>query len=243
MGDGIHVGTWLYSSTTQAKATVFSVIAGRTTTARDVKLAVGGKISGVVSDARTGAPVPNAYVTVDDYNPRSGPLPGPRSAQTDSAGRYTLGGLASGDYTPLTYEETGDYGFEWTGNADSKATATPVSVRVGRTTTYDIALDPAAILTGDALDPTGQPSTSYTLVDAFTATGDPVGWSTDVRSDGTFRITGLPGGTTYLRLTHFDPSGGSVVVWHDAATSRQLATAVPTTSGQTTSITTHVTWS
>lgn len=174
LGDGTHIGTWVYSSTTQAKATVFPVTAGRTTTVRDVKLAVGGRLSGVVTDAQTGSPVQNAYVTVDDYNPRSGPLPGPRSAQTDSAGRYSLGGLASGDYIPLAYEESGDYGFEWSGNADSKATATPVSVRAGRTTTYDVALDPAAVLTGAALAPSGAPSTSYALVDAFTPTGDPV---------------------------------------------------------------------
>jgi hypothetical protein len=92
------------------------------------------------------------------------------------------------------------------------------------------------------VSPTGAPAGSYALVDAVTATGDPVGWSTDVGPDGAFRITGLPGGPAYLRLTRFDADGGTTVVWHDGVASRDLATPVLTVSGQTANVTTHVPW-
>ncbi len=239
--EGAHLATWAYSSDTQAMATVFKLISGATTTLRDVKLRLGGVLAGTVTDARTGAPVAGAWVTVDGFNPRAGPGEGVHTDQTDSSGHYAIPGLETDDYTPLTY--AGDaYGFEWSGNADSKATATPISVRAGRTTTYDVALDPAAILTGQVIGASGSPTPSYAVVDVFTLTGDPVGWSRDVRSDGTLEVTGLPGGNVVVRLTRFADDGTETVVWHDGKATRAEAATVATTSGETTTIVTHVPW-
>jgi hypothetical protein len=133
-----YLDTWAYSSPTQAKATVFTLQAGTTTTLRDIKFTLGGTLSGVVTDARTGAPVAGAWVTTDPFNPRDDPFYLLHVSQTDSTGHYRITGLA-GDYTPLAFDQQGGYGFEWSGNADSQATATPVTVRAGRNTTYDVA--------------------------------------------------------------------------------------------------------
>jgi hypothetical protein len=203
---------------------------------RDVKLTLAGTPTGVVTDATTGAPVAGAWVTTDPFNPRDDPFYLIHVAQTDATGHYTIKGLA-GDYTPLAFDQQGVYGFEWSGNADSQATATPITVKAGRTTTYNVALDPAAILTGQVIGASGAPSSSAALVDVFTATGDPVGWTSDVRPDGTFTVTGLPGGDVAVRLTY-----GATVVWHDGVSTRTAATLVGTSSGATSSIVTHVPW-
>jgi protocatechuate 3,4-dioxygenase beta subunit len=238
--EGAYLSTWAYSSDTQARATVFTLTAGAITTLRDVKLRLGGVLAGTVTDARTGAPVAGAFVTVDDFNPRAGPGEGRHTARTDSSGHYAIPGLETDDYRPLTYAG-GAYGFEWSGNADSKATATPIWVRAGRTTTYDVALDPAAILTGQVIGASGSPTSSSAVVDVFTTTGDPVGWSSDVPSDA-LEVTGLPGGNVVVRLTHFADDGSETVVWHDGKRTRAEADTVPTTSGETTAIVTHVPW-
>jgi hypothetical protein len=234
-----YLPTWAYSSSTQAKAAVFTLQAGTTTRLRDVKLSLGGTLTGVVTDARTGTPVSGAWVTTDPFNPRDDPFYLIHVAQTDATGHYTIKQLA-GDYTPLTFDQQGVYGFEWSGNADSQATATPITVRAGRTTTYNVALDPAAILTGQIIGASGAVSSSTGLVDVFTATGDQVGWTSDVRPDGTFTVTGLPGGDVAVRLA--SPNLDGTVVWHDGVPSRAAATLVATTSGATSSIVTHVPW-
>ncbi len=230
---GGYLERWAYSSATQAKATVFSVAAGTTTTLRDVKLTYGGTLAGVVTDAGTGAPVAGAWVTTDPFDPRGNPSYLEHVAQTDDTGHYTINGLTSADYTPLVFDQQGVYGFEWSGNADSRASATPISLRAGRTTIYNVALDPAAILSGEVIGASGVPSASPALVDVFTATGDPVGWTSDVLPDGTFTVTGLPGGDVAVRLTHTEIDLTSTVVWHDGASTRTAASL---------SIVTHVPW-
>lgn len=236
-----YLPIWAYSSSTQAKATVFTLQAGATTTLRDVRLTLGGTLSGVVTDARTGAPVAGAWVTTDPFTPRDDPFYLLHVAQTDETGHYAITGLA-GDYTPLTFDQQGVYGFEWPGNADSQATATTITIRAGRTTTYDVALDPAAVLTGQVIGASGAPSTSDALVDVFTTTGDQVGWTSDVRPDGTFAVTGLPGGGVVVRLSYGLPGATGPVVWHDGVPTRDAASTVPTSSGVTTAIVTHVPW-
>jgi hypothetical protein len=234
-----YLDTWAYSSATQAKATVFDLQAGTTTRLRDVKLTRSGTLTGVVTDARTGAPVAGAWVTTDPFNPRDDPFYLIHVAQTDATGHYTIKGLA-GDYTPLAFDQQGVYGFEWSGNADSQATAAPITLRAGRTTTYNVALDPAAVLTGQVIGGSGTVSTTAALVDVFTPTGDPVGWTSDVRSDGTFAVTGLPGGDIAVRLAY--PNLDGTVVWHDGVPTRAAATLVPTSSRATSAIVTHDPW-
>jgi protocatechuate 3,4-dioxygenase beta subunit len=236
-----YLPIWAYSSSTQAKANVFTVQAGATTTLRDIRLTLGGTLAGVVTDAQTGAPVAGAWVTIDPFTPRDDPFYLLHVAQTDSTGHYQITGLA-GDYTPLTFDQQGVYGFEWSGDAGSQATATTITIRAGRTTTYNVALDPAAILTGQVIGASGAPSGSNALVDVFTTTGDQVGWTSDVRPDGTFAVTGLPGGDVVVRLTYGSPGATGAVVWHDGVPTRDAASPVSTSSDVTTAIVTHVPW-
>jgi hypothetical protein len=131
LSPGGFVSQWFDGKATRGLATPVGVAAGKATGPVDATLAADGSISGTVrvsGSARAG-------VCVLAF-PRSGAQT-PTVGVTDGKGSYLIGGLEPGRYV---VEFTGgcgvaSYHTQWFNGASSRSRATPVAVKVGRTTT------------------------------------------------------------------------------------------------------------
>lgn len=236
-GTSYMAGTWAFKADSQATADLISVQPGEDKTVRNVKLAPGGVLSGRITD-QFGNPVKGAWVNAEGNFPgRAGPGEGPYTGYTDSDGRYTIIGLPAGSYTPLVYADyyNSDLAPEWSGDADTRSEATPITVRAGRSATFDAELGAAARITGRVVNADGSESTDYWVGFITTSDGTPIG-DLDVH-DGPFRSTTLPGGDFKIRLE--SPETGRTV-WYDAATTELDATVVTLARGEQKEITIHL---
>lgn len=236
-GTSYLAGTWAFKADSQAAADLISVGAGEDKAIRNVKLAPGGMLSGRITD-QFGKPVEGAWVSADGWYPgRAGPGEGQYDAQTDADGRYTIVGIPAGDYTPIVYADySGDLAPEWSGDADTRTAATPITVKAAKTSTFDAQLGPAARLTGTVVNADGSPTTEPWDGSIIAADGTTVG-DFDVWSGQDFTSTALPGGEFKLRLQN--PYTGQVV-WYDAASSSVDATVVSLARGEQKQITIHL---
>jgi putative cell wall-binding protein len=114
------------NAASDSDATAVSVTAPASTDGIDADLAIGGKISGTVTDAG-GAPV--SGVSVLAFSSDDGV--GSSFATTGSDGSYTVGGLGADDYD---VEFSTPNGLEYYPNTPDSGSATPVSVVAGQTT-------------------------------------------------------------------------------------------------------------
>jgi hypothetical protein len=234
-GTSYMAGTWAFKADSQATADLISVGPGDDKAIRDVKLAPGGMLSGRITD-QFGNPVEGAWVAADGKYPgRAGPGEGEYVARTDADGRYTIVGLAAGDYKPLVYADFwGDLAPEWSGDADTPSAATPITVKATKTSTFDAQLGTAARLTGTVVAPDGSAATEGWHGFIIAADGTPIG-DFDVWG-GDFTSTALPGGEFKIRLEN--PNSGQVV-WYDSASSSVDATVVSLARGEQKQITIH----
>ncbi|GAB3854531.1 carboxypeptidase regulatory-like domain-containing protein [Dactylosporangium cerinum] len=144
----------------------FAVAAGDQITAPKIRFDKAGTIKGTVTDVATGAPVPYACVWVAAISEGvNGSGDCPATAGTD--GTYSIPGV--GPYAwPVEFVAYG-YQWRWSGNAVNRRTATPVTVKAGKTVTANIKLRTGGgTLTGIIRDASGQP------LDAFVVAHDPV---------------------------------------------------------------------
>jgi hypothetical protein len=126
---------------------------------------------------------------------------------------------------------------EWSGDADTIDTATPITVKSARTSTFSAEVGPGARFTGDVVrtDGTQQPFLDGDVVDLQGRTIGSLVW------DGTsLRSTALPAGD-YQLVLHYD--GGRSHYWYDGARSQTEATTLHVARGEQKSITFHVAWS
>jgi 5-hydroxyisourate hydrolase-like protein (transthyretin family) len=166
--DGEHGAQWVGPRGgvgALAAARVLTVSA-RATTAVTVRYDGAGAVAGTVTARSGGHPVADAEVGVGSVGVES--FQPPRSVSTDADGRYLLDGL--GPYRWTLYTSHPEYASQWSGGGSSRLTATPVPVRAGDTTTFDVALRAGTILTGTLRLPDGQVPGfgAITIVDADT---------------------------------------------------------------------------
>jgi len=138
---GLAQGTYSVSVTAAGHmpaSEAVPITPGQTATADFALQPMTGAIKGVVRDAAAGSPIVGARVSA-----------GTVSSYTDSAGAYTLGGLAAGTYT-ITADASGYV-------QDSQ----PAEVLTGQTVTLDLSLDPADTAT-PMPTPTDTPYPTYT---------------------------------------------------------------------------------
>lgn len=180
-----------------------ALIAGGTIAATPASAAVTGRITGIVTSAKTGAPIEGISVTLlgafdplADYNYVT-------SGYTDVGGRYSFTRVPAGDYRVLfdDYSEDWDedyvdpldeeYLSQFYGGEPGDYEGNVEPTTVGTTTrTVDQALTIGGKYTGRVLTSAGKPAAG---VDVF-ATGEEDlfdGAETTTLSNGTFTLTGL----------------------------------------------------
>jgi hypothetical protein len=133
---GNYVGVWYINTPFQSNATHFAVPAGGTTTGINVRLKLGGAVTGKVKDSLTNAPIAGITVIpirLDQFVAAS------FAACTDANGHYTLHGLPT---TGVKIQFAGNSGCSLTGynnqfykHKSTYASATVVPIKKGITTT------------------------------------------------------------------------------------------------------------
>ena len=118
-----YVYEWYNNKLDFFNADPVNVTVPDTTANIDFQLALGGNISGTVTDSMTGQPIFDVYIDVFDSNYNSVSF-----GFTDASGRYlTIMGLRAGSYKLCTYNYTG-YIDEWYRNKLDFYSADPVNV-------------------------------------------------------------------------------------------------------------------
>jgi pimeloyl-ACP methyl ester carboxylesterase len=166
----------------------------------------GGAITGLVTYSTNGAPATATDVTV--YTPRGMYL---RRVTTDASGRYSITGLAQGDYkVRFGSPSTRSYDIHlprWYGGAETIETGALVLVREGSTTTsIDGTITVGGEISGliDTFDNFHFSTAYYLNVDVFAANGDLVKSYAEPHYSGEwgyFTVRGLPSGTYRLRAS------------------------------------------
>jgi protocatechuate 3,4-dioxygenase beta subunit len=214
-------------------ATVITLSAAELTEVH-AQLEEAGRISGSVTGP-AGNPVSGAAVRV--YGPGD-TLIASHITVTASDGTYEIGNLRpaeSGvDYRVLFSPPAGSgLVAEWFDDAARRALATAVTVPGGQTVAgIDAALEQAGAITGSVADGDGNP-VSGVRVSAFGSGDTLVGsYATSTASDGTYRLGSV---RPAAYLVRFSPPLGSGLApeWFDDVPSRDQATDVTVSSGQT----------
>lgn len=183
--------------------TSIAVTLGATTSGIDFSLSSGGAVTGTITDAATGVPLPGIYVDVraDSGDSISG-------AFTGSDGAYVVGGLPTGTvyaetYNPTYVDEIYD-DVTCTGFC-SIGDGTPIAVTVAMVTTgIDFQLAIGGGFEGSVTDATTGAPLYLVIVKAYDAAG---AYRELALTDaaGNYTLGGLPTGT-YYALTRNNPT-------------------------------------
>jgi protocatechuate 3,4-dioxygenase beta subunit len=127
------------------QARTVTLMAGASITLPTIKLDKAGSISGVVTDAASGQPVPFSTIGLASFIFGAGF--GTDAVAADKQGRYTLSGLGPYGWT-LFISASGEASV-FSGGVADRDKATPVKVKAGSTTTFNVAMRPGVTVTGN----------------------------------------------------------------------------------------------
>jgi subtilisin family serine protease len=228
--NSIYVGQFYRGKSTVKAATSVVVAAGATTEGVDAPLARGGVISGTVTRAFDGSPVPWAWVNV--YVRSGSSLRWVSGATADEDGSYSVGGLSTGSYIVEFYDAEGVCAFEFYNSKLSAAKANPVAVTVGATRSgIDATLDKAATISGKVTNSNGVPLQGIAVLAYRTMSSgvwEPISW-TETGERGTYSLGGLCTGA--YKVEFFDPMGRFVSEYYPDNTTQAHGKVVNATSG------------
>ncbi|MCX6583419.1 MAG: carboxypeptidase regulatory-like domain-containing protein [Candidatus Aminicenantes bacterium] len=211
----------------QSSADLVNVAAGQTISNIDAQLAIGGAISGHVTDGN-GNGIYNVNAQVRDAN--NNVLTG---ANTDGSGNYTIYGLTPGAYK--IYFETnnaGNYVREYYNDKSSLAAADNVPVNAGQTTeNIDAQLAAGGAISGHVVDGNGNGIYNVNVQVRDANNNVLTGANTD--SSGNYTIYGvIPG--NYKIYFETNNAGNYVREYYNDKTSLAAADDVTVTAGQNT---------
>ncbi len=210
-----------------ASADPVAVSAGSTTSGIDAALAAAGQVTGRVTDAATHVGL--GGVGVDVYDSSGNFL---TAAATAADGTYAVSGLGSGSYRVGFQPASGNYGPQFYNGKSSLASADPVAVSAGSTTSgIDAALLAGGRLTGKVTDAATNAGLGGVEVDVYDSSGDFLTGATTA-GDGAYGVSGLGSGAYRVG---FRPVGGNYLPqFYNGKSSLASADPVPVTAGSTT---------
>ena len=234
-GNGIYAREWYNDASYRGQAQQIAVVTGQDTANIDAALAVGGRISGTVTDEAS-SPLANIWVDVEQYNPGTGLWEPINGLNTDSGGNYTLNGLTAGQYRVRFDAWTGNYAVEWYDDSSTAGQATPVTVTLDQTSDQiDAALEAGGSISGRVTRQADGAPIEYAAVEAHHYDSGTETWElvsqTSTEPDGTYAFNPLPAGNYRVKFTEAAFYG---MEWYNDALYPGQSVDVPVVVGQTT---------
>ena len=226
---GNYVGEWYNDKSSWDDADPVALTSGVTTTI-NVQLAQAGVISGTVTAEVGGALLNNVSVTA--YDAASGNSKG--SNTTNASGVYRINGLAAGNYKLRFTDNTGLYLREYYNNKPDFASADPVAVTSGVTTTINAQLVQGGVFSGTVTAEVGGAPLNNVSVTAYDAASGNSKGSNTTDASGVYRIGGLAAGNYKLRFT--DNTGLYLREYYNDKPDLASANPVAVTNGVTTTV-------
>jgi hypothetical protein len=227
-----YVGQYYDEQTSQGAADPVAVTVGKTSSAIDAAMAPDGGISGTVTDAATKDPLAETYVYVIDSS-------GDEVAEqyTDTNGNYSVTDLPPGAYSVefADYNSSAGYIQQYYNGEYTLATADPVTVAPGRTTTgIDVGMTQYGAISGTVTDGSDNEAIPNVEVEVYDSSGDIVG-SSYTSSTGEYTVGALAPGVYHVSFSGETSNGQSVTQYYNQESSLATADAVTVASAQTTS--------
>ncbi|MDQ1355380.1 MAG: hypothetical protein QG657_5690, partial [Acidobacteriota bacterium] len=220
-----YVPEWYNDKTTFDTADQVIVTVGQTTPGIDAQLAVGGMISGRVTDAN-GNGIPNVSANVHTQNNEILH----QHCHADSQGYYTIYGVPAGAYKVDFSCHGLNYIPEWYNDKSTFETADPVIVTVGQTTPdINAQLTEGGIISGVVTGTGGTPLENIRVearISAYVVSG-----SAYTDSSGQYALQGLPSGT--YRIYFYNSGQNYFNEWYNNKTTFETADPLNITAGQT----------
>jgi hypothetical protein len=236
---GNFLTQWYDNEDSADTADPVAVIAAQTKPSINAALVSGGTIAGTVTVADGGAPA--SGICVNAYT-SDGSLTPVGNATTAADGTYSIVGLSSAAYDvefSVGCGGDGNFTTQWYTNQPSPTTADAVPVVAGSTgPPIDAALLTSGTIGGTVTAATGGAPLSGICVTVYTSDNTlTLEGNATTAADGTFSVSGLPTGSYDVEFTGGCGNPGNVgQQWYDNQISQNQATAVPVTTGVTTSI-------
>jgi len=226
--DSDFMSQWFGGQSSQSSATLIVVGAAAAATGKDMKLQVGGSISGTVTDA-AGKAVANVYLNAYLSGSNNG---GTESASTDSAGKYSIRGLAAGSYAvQVQAPQNSDLMSQWFGGQSSQSSATLIAVGAAAVVAgKDVKLQVGGSISGTVTDAAGK-AVANAYLNAYLSGSNNGGTgyaSTD--SAGKYSIRGLAAGS-YAVQVQAPQNSDLMSQWFGGQSSQSSATLIVVTAG------------
>jgi len=232
-----YVSEWYNDKPSYSAADPVAVITGSLASGIDAQLAMGGSISGKITDsASADANALNAGNGISQVSVRVYTLDNSssyyKSSTTDSSGDYEIRGLPSGSYNVYFYN-SGDYVSEWYNDNPSFGAADPVAVTAGSATSgIDAQLAMGGSISGKVTDSSGAGIGSI-FVDIYPLGDSASPYIFDMTDAwGNYEVLGLPGGSYKVR---FSSSANYLTEWYNDKPDFDTADLVAVTAGSATS--------
>ena len=214
-----------YDSTSSfISSTAVTVLAGRETPNITFTLDLAGTISGIVTEAVGGAPVPGANVFAHSESGGGG------GTVTGQDGKYVIESLAPGVY--IVGAEKDGFILEFWKETSNHISSTPVTVDEGADTpNIDFTLDRGGSISGTVVAAAGGGPILGAEVDAFPAGGGCCGSSARTAVDGSYTVSGLVAGSYIVTAIVKKPGPGYVREFFEETPRYGSSTPVTLTAG------------
>ncbi len=222
-GNTVYAGEYHNDVYDFHKATPLSIDFDQTLTGINSQLAIGGVISGNVTDL-AGYPIQTGHVYV---------LNSSHFGDIQPDGSYTLTGLPPGDFILRAYTWGADFAPEYYDDEQHYQEATPVPVTLGGITeNINFSLMPAGAISGRVTDPDGEPLQNVWVSVLDASSGYEVFANIMFQEDGIYQISNLKPGSYIVRaLPHGTEYAAEL---YNDTYDVKFATPVAVTGGQTT---------